>query len=451
MIPQEIIQKKRDGKRLSTEEINFMVKGFVAEDIPDYQMSAWSMAVFFNDLDDQETADLLTAMIASGFRFDWSEYVGERTFVDKHSTGGVGDKTSLIVLPLLVAEGYDVPMVSGRGLGHTGGTLDKLESMPGMKTRLDRATFSRLIRDHHAAFGAQTDEFVPADSRLYSLRDVTATVESRSLITASIMSKKLAEGLDGLILDVKFGSGAFMRDIEKAERLARSLVGAGKKAGCRCLAALTSMEQPLGWAAGNSLEVVECLDILQGKNPAPDTRELSLSLAAALINQMQGISSCKALRVTTARLETHLTSGRAFEIFANLAVAQGAEVACVERRSCDWVSGGTRVVPVTLGNTAGTLEAVETRELGLALLELGGGRRNTDDIIRPTVGLTGFRKIGESVGVGEPLCYIHCIEGEDISHVIHRVRSAFRLTEVGVTVPNRPLIHSWIAGDDGLW
>jgi pyrimidine-nucleoside phosphorylase len=442
LIAQEVIRKKREHGTLSREEIQFMIKGFVDGSIPDYQMSALAMAIFLNGFDANETADLLQAMIASGTSYDWSKYKGQRIFVDKHSTGGVGDKTSLVILPMLVADGLDVPMVSGRGLGHTGGTLDKLEAMPGFKTRVDYPTFYSWIEKYHAAFGAQTDQFVPADKRLYALRDVTSTVESRALITASIMSKKLAEGLDALVLDVKFGSGAFMQEYSEAKLLAEAMVGAGRAAGCKIVAAMTNMDEPLGCAAGNSLEVVECLDIMQGAGPL-DTRELSLRLAAAVACAARGERGDTALETATARMRDHLQSGRAYEIFLKLAVAQGANAADVERKNTAWIHGDS-VEKVLTAPASGYVSKIRTRDLGIAILEMGGGRKRTDDMINPFVGITNWKKVGEKVEKGEPLCRLRLDPRRDSTAVEAMVSQAFSFAPTEAEARPLPLIREWI-------
>jgi pyrimidine-nucleoside phosphorylase len=442
LIAQEVIRKKRDGGKLNTDEIRFFVKGFVDGSIPEYQMSALAMAIFIRGFDAEETASLLNAMIASGVKYDWSKYKGQRTFVDKHSTGGVGDKTSLVILPVLVADGLDVPMISGRGLGHTGGTLDKLESIPGFKTRVDTPTYMKWMDENHAGFGAQTDEFVPADKKLYSLRDVTATVESRALITASIMSKKIAESPDALVLDVKFGSGAFMSKYEDAKALAESLAAAGRAAGCKCVAALTNMDEPLGRNAGNALEVEECLDILQGAGPR-DTIELSLRLSAAVAAAARGEFGTDAIDRAYARHKNLLASGKPFEIFCKTAVMQGAKMADLERKNRTWIDGNAKIVPLT-AQADGVVEKIQTRNLGIAILEMGGGRKRTEDVINPFVGLTQIKKVGESVQKGEPICLMHVNPERDNSAVEKLLRESFALAPAGTPVTPQPLIKEWL-------
>ncbi len=441
-IAQEVIRKKRDAGKLSSAEIQFMIKGFVDGSIPEYQMSALAMSIFMRGFDAEETASLLNAMISSGVKYDWSKYKGQRTFVDKHSTGGVGDKTSLVILPLLVADGLDVPMISGRGLGHTGGTLDKLESIPGFRTRVDTPTYMKWMDENHAGFGAQTDEFVPADKKLYALRDVTATVESRALITASIMSKKIAESPDALVLDVKFGSGAFMSKYEDAKALAEALAAAGRAAGCKCVAALTNMDEPLGRSAGNALEVEECLDILQGAGPS-DTKELSLRLSAAVAAAARGEFGLDAIDKAYARMKNLLSSGKPFEIFCRTAVMQGARLDDLERKSRNWIDGNAKIVPL-VALADGVVEQIQTRNLGIAILEMGGGRKRTEDVINPFVGFTQLRKVGESVRKGEPLCMMHIDPSRDNSAVEKLLQESFTLAPTGSKIEPLPLIKEWL-------
>ena len=440
LLPQEIIRHKRDGLKLSQSEIEFMISGFVKGSVPDYQMSALAMAIFLNGCDDQETAFLLHAMIASGKKYDWKASAPGRIFVDKHSTGGVGDKTSLVILPLLICDGLSVPMVAGRGLGHTGGTLDKLESLPGIKTQVDAKTFESWVLKEHGAFGGQTEDFVPADKRLYSLRDVTATVESWPLITASIMSKKLAEGLDALVLDVKFGSGAVMQNYDDAKNLAHKLVNAGNAAGCRTIAALTNMEEPLGRSAGNALEVIECLDVLQGAGPT-DTRELSLRLAAATAALGRNETSEMQREKAYQRMKDHLQSGRAYEVFLKIAVQQGASLADLERHNSKWYSDGVVTSPI-YPVSSGFITSIDTRALGLALIEMGGGRVRKEDSIHYQVGLTEIKKRGEYVSKDEPLCLAHFASGRKSIEIMKKIQASY--TTGDVAPPDIPLIKEWI-------
>jgi pyrimidine-nucleoside phosphorylase len=445
-LPQEIIRKKRDKIPLSKEEIDFFVSSFAGGTIPDYQMAALAMAIVLNGMNAEETAHLLTTMIQSGDRMDWSQ-LRKRGIpcVDKHSTGGVGDKTSLVILPLLVADGLAVPMVAGRGLGHTGGTVDKLEAIPGFMAQPSAEQFKTWMHARGGAFGAQTDRFVPADKKLYALRDVTSTVESIPLITASIMSKKLAEDLDALVLDVKFGSGAFLQSMERAEELAQSLVNAGKMAGCRVEAALTNMDEPLGRAAGHACEVAECLDILQGVG-APDTRELSLQLAARAAVLGHQDKSSDAHQRAYMRMKNHLQSGRAYEVFLDIAVQQGAHLSALDRSNTEWIDAGVVDIPVfSPDKKKQRVSAINTRELGLLLIEMGAGRMKKEDAIDHKVGIVHLKKVGETVDSREPLCFLRLRKNDVRADKFQRTTiDAFTLAEENSKTEAKPLIAKWI-------
>lgn len=446
LIPQEIIRKKRDKLALTRDEIHSFIQLYATGKIPDYQMSALAMAIVLNGMTDEETSFLLTAMLVSGERMDWSALRKQRVpCVDKHSTGGVGDKTSLIILPLLIADGLAVPMVAGRGLGHTGGTVDKLESIPGFLAQPNAEQFETWMMAKHGAFGAQTDRFVPADKKLYALRDVTATVESIALITASIMSKKLAEDIDALVLDVKFGSGAFLQSIDAARALAKSMVNAGKMAGCRVTAALTNMDEPLGRSAGHACEVAECLDILQNEGAA-DTCELSLQLAAAVAVLGHQDISKNAHDTAYSRMKKHLNSGRAYDIFLEIAEQQGAHVSSIERKNTEWIDSGTTDLPVLLNNSSSlVVEAIDTRALGILLIEMGAGRRTKEDIIDHKVGLIGVKKVGESIDKGEPVCFLRLRRNDtQTDKLVSMARAAFRLGTPDAKVQPLELIAEWI-------
>jgi pyrimidine-nucleoside phosphorylase len=445
-LPQEIIRKKRDKLELTQDEIYFLIHAFSTGQLPDYQMAAFAMATLLNGMNTSETTHLLQAMIQSGERMNWTPLREKgRLCVDKHSTGGVGDKTSLVILPLLVADGLAVPMVAGRGLGHTGGTVDKLEAIPGFNAQPESHQFNAWMFAQGAAFGAQTEKFVPADKKLYALRDVTATVESIPLITASIMSKKLSEDLDALILDVKFGSGAFLQSLEKAEELARSLVNVGKLSGCRVEAALTNMDEPLGRAAGHACEVVESLDILQGFGAA-DTRELCLQLAARAAVLAYQDTSPDAHARAYMRMKDHLMSGRAYEIFLSIAVQQGAQRPALERRDTGWINDGVcDVAVISREKIRKQIAAINTRDLGLLLIEMGAGRLKKEDVIDHKVGLVQIKKVGEWVESGEPVCFLRIRHNEQRKEdFIKRALSAFQLADESETVKNPPLIFKWI-------
>ncbi len=394
--PAELIKKKRAGRTHDRRELEFLVNGFVAGDIPDYQMAAWLMAVYFNGMTGPETVDLTSVMLRSGRVLDFSSL--GRPAVDKHSTGGVGDKTSLILAPLVAAAGVPVPMIAGRGLGHTGGTLDKLEAIPGFRIGLSLDEFKKQVDSFGAAIIGQTAEICPADKRIYALRDVTATVESQPLICASIMSKKLAEGIDGLVLDVKHGSGAFMKTVEQADELATKLMGIGASHGKKVAALLTRMDEPLGRFIGNAVEVGECVAILKnepylGRAPSEfaDTTELTLELAGAMIWLGGGAPTLEAGRATASGL---LTSGEAWEAFAALCRRQGGDL--------DRLPVPTARVEVK-ARASGYVAAFDAEKIGLAAIALGGGRLKTTDTIDPVAGIETHRKLGDGIREGETL------------------------------------------------
>ena len=394
----ELIARKRDGGRLEDDEIRRLIAGYARGEVPDYQMSALAMAVLFRGLDPPELAAWTDAMLRSGEVLDLSALPGAK--IDKHSTGGVGDKISLPLAPLVAACGVRVPMISGRGLGHTGGTLDKLESIPGFSTDLTVDRFIALVADDNLRLGliGQTAQICPADKRLYALRDVTATVESIPLIASSIMSKKLAEGIDGLVLDVKVGSGAFMKTEADARKLAETMVGIGERMGCRTVALLTDMSAPLGRMIGNALEVRESIDVLRDAGP-PDVRALTLRLAIEMLT-LGGIPPDKAEADATAALK----DGRALARFRAIVTAQGGDPAAIDDPD------RLPTAPHTIDHPApatGTITAIHTARLGLAAMSLGAGRAKTDDRIDPRVGLEILARPGDHVHRGDPLCRIH--------------------------------------------
>jgi pyrimidine-nucleoside phosphorylase len=395
-LPAEIIKSKRDGLALSDSDIQTFISGYTCGEIPDYQMSALLMAIFFKGMNKEETLALTKSMLNSGEVVSFPDVPEFK--VDKHSTGGVGDKTSLILGPMVAALGIPVPMISGRGLGHTGGTLDKLESIPGFNTQLDLPTFKKAIKDHRICFIGQTKEICPADKKIYALRDVTATVESLPLICASIMSKKLAEGIDGLVLDVKFGTGAFMKTVEAAEKLARSLMSIGQGYGKKVSAFLTNMNQPLGAFAGNACEIHECVQILRNEFPQDltqkryyfETRDLSVELAAEMAF-LAGYGSKEACRDACAKT---LVDGTAFEKFQVLCKIHGGQLSSLPKPKYEKLITATK---------DGFVEAMNTEKIGIAGLLLKAGRAKTTDIIEPTAGIQFFKKTGESIKAGEAL------------------------------------------------
>ena len=397
MLIASLIERKRDGHTLSAAEWSEVVARYTAGDVPDYQMSALLMAVLFRGLDSTELDAYADALLNSGDRLRFDGFAKPR--VDKHSTGGVGDKTSLILVPLVAACGAAVPMMSGRGLGHTGGTVDKLESIPGFRTDLSLAEVEQQVRALGCAMLRQTPEITPADGKLYALRDVTATVESIPLIAASIMSKKLAEGLHGLVLDVKTGSGAFLPETDRALALATTMIGLGESRGCHTVALLTAMDRPLGRALGNALEIEETILSLEGKGPA-DLMQVTLALADEML-LLAGLARDQA--DARKQLDKALASGAALEMFGRLIEAQGGDRRIIEDPSLLPQAGAVEVyrAPAT-----GFVSRVEPRQIGRAITELGGGRRALGDVIDPSVGFVITTKPGDSVTSGEPIASI---------------------------------------------
>ena len=402
----EIIKKKRNRLEILPEEIEYFILAYTRGEIPDYQMSALLMAIYLNGMSTAESVALTKTMLHSGTTVDTSSLLGFK--VDKHSTGGVGDKTSLILGPIVAAAGLYVPMISGRGLGHTGGTLDKLESIPGFSTQLSLEKFVELTKKIGTCFIGQTKEICPADKKIYALRDVTATIESLPLICASIMSKKIAEGIDGLVLDVKFGSGAFMKTVAQAKELALALMSVGHGYGKKTMALLTSMDQPLGRFAGNSLEVFECLEIMRNKkfisssgvDLYADTRELSLQLSAQMIHLSGKTKSLNdALKLAT----EILVSGQALQKFEMMCVAQGGNLEALPK-----AQGTSSIV----SDTSGFLSSYQVEKIGLAGIILRAGRKKTDDVLNLTSGIEFHKKIGDAVSTGEVIYTLHSDEPE---------------------------------------
>ncbi|HEU4829327.1 MAG TPA: thymidine phosphorylase [Gemmatimonadales bacterium] len=393
-----LIERKRNGKTLEPAEWRELIGAYAADQVPDYQMSALLMAIFFRGLAPGELSALTDAMLASGDRLD----LGPRTVpaVDKHSTGGVGDKTSLLLAPMLAACGLMVPMMSGRGLGHTGGTLDKLESIPGFRTDLSLREAEDQVRRLGCALIGQTPEIAPADKRLYALRDVTATVESIPLIAASIMSKKLAEGIDGLVLDVKTGSGAFLPDPAMARTLAETMIGLGEARGCRTVALLTAMDRPLGRAAGNALEVEEAIEGLRGRGPE-DLMQLTHALGAEMLLVAGAAEDGRDAR---RKLEHVIKTGAALDRFRAIIEAQGGNPAVVDDPAALPQAPVERVWEAP---AAGIVSRVEPRRIGRAITALGGGRMKVDDEVDPAVGFVITARPGDMVTRGQPLATIH--------------------------------------------
>jgi len=422
--PQDVIRKKRDGHQLSREEITFFIEGVTRGTIADYQISALLMAIYLNGMNDAEQEILTDAMLHSGNTLDFSDIAKPKA--DKHSTGGVGDKTSLLIAPMVAACGICVPMISGRGLGHTGGTLDKLESIPGYRVDLSATEFERVLKTVGYAMSGQTAELAPADKKMYSLRDATATVEAIPLIVASIISKKGAAGLDAMVIDVKVGSGAFMRDEDRAKALAHALVRTGNACGIRTRALLTDMNQPLGQAVGNSLEVKECIELLQGDavNGARPVLDLSLALSAHMLVLAHVDDSLEAAH---GRLQGILSSGAALECFRQNVTAQGGEP-----RVCD---DPAKFLPLVAESfkvespRSGFVTKVNTAEVGHAVAAIGGGRVRIDDAIDPTVGFIAELKIGDSVDAGAELGAVYCRDESKAREAAERIQAAYEIND----------------------
>lgn len=415
----DLIHRKRDGEELSPEEISYLIEGYTRNEIPDYQVSAFLMAVFFSGMSDREVSALTESMLASGETIDLSDIPGLK--VDKHSTGGVGDKTSLIAAPLAAAAGVVVPMMSGRALGHTGGTLDKLESIPGFRTDLSVDEFRAQLKTHGLAFIGQSPEVTPADGKMYSLRDVTATVESIPLIASSIMSKKLAEGIDALVLDVKVGKGAFMKRQVDARRLAQMMVGIGRRADKRVQALITDMNQPLGYAVGNALEVMEASQTLQNAGPT-DLTKLSIELAARMIFLAKITPNLDDARRLA---EQKLVDGSAYRKFKDVVHAQGGNAQALDRFELLPNATGMREV---LSPRAGYISSINAEDIGRASNMIGAGRDRKEDQIDPAVGVILEVKMGEKVDSGSVLCRIYYTKEEHVEEAAERVEDAFRIS-----------------------
>lgn len=428
----DILEKKRDGFPLTKEEIRFVVDGYTNGDIPDYQMSAFLMAVYFQGMNEEETVELTRAMAESGDQLDLSQIEGIK--VDKHSTGGVGDKVSLILGPLVAAVGVPVAKMSGRGLGHTGGTIDKLESIPGFQTELSDEEFIRNVNEYKLAIIGQTGNLTPADKKIYALRDVTGTVHSIPLIASSIMSKKIAAGADRIVLDVKTGSGAFMKMLEDAEKLARTMVDIGNGMNRKTVAMITNMDQPLGFAVGNALEVKEAIQVLAGKGPK-DLEELCLALGTKMV-----VLAEKAATDDEARkmLEDVIQSGEALNVFKKFIEAQGGDSSVVDDVSK--LPEAPHQIPVQV-EESGYVVDIQANEIGVAAMMLGAGRQTKDDVIDMGVGIVLHKKVGDYVERGEAIATLYS-QQEQVSTVEQKVIDAYTLSEEKPEVP--PLIYKVI-------
>lgn len=392
-----LIEKKRNGHVLTKEEINFLIKGYVNHTIPDYQVSAWAMAVFFKGMTPEETANLTLAMADSGTKLNLSS--PGKIFVDKHSSGGVGDKTTLIIAPMVAACGVPVAKMSGRGLGHTGGTIDKLEAIPGFKVEMADNDFLKQIERIGISVIAQTDNMVPADKKLYALRDVTATVDSIPLIASSIMSKKIASGAQAIVLDVKYGSGAFMSSVKEAEELAKTMVEIGKNLGRETVAILSRMDEPLGRAIGNSLEVLECLEVLRGTGPV-DLMEVCLELGSWMLVLGKKTDNIRAARTV---LSESLKNGSAWQKFLEFVVSQGGD----SHRLINSDLCLSPIQTVYKAEQTGFIQNINARKIGIAAMVLGAGRATKDSEIDYGAGIYLLKKTGDHVQVGEPILQLY--------------------------------------------
>lgn len=440
MLPQELIRAKRDGGDLPADAIAAFIAGIGDGSITEGQAAAFAMAVFFRGLDADERAAMTRAMADSGRVLAWPDLPGP--VLDKHSTGGVGDKVSLMLAPIVAACGGYVPMISGRGLGHTGGTLDKLDSIPGYTTAPDLATFERVVRGVGCAVIGQTDDLAPADRRLYAIRDVTATVESIPLIVASILSKKLAAGLQGLVMDVKTGTGAFMARLDDARALADAIAETANRAGLPTVALVTDMNEVLGRSAGNALEVREAIGFLIGDDPEPRLRDVTLALAGEML-ALGGLAATPAEGVE--RAAATLADGRAAEKFAAMVTALGGPSDLLERPDAHLPQAA--VVRPVHPPMPGVVTAIDTRALGLAVIELGGGRQRVSDPIDHAVGLDAVAGLGDPVGDLRPIALVHARTSEDAERAADAVR---RAVTVGDTPPPvRPVVIERRTGEAG--
>jgi pyrimidine-nucleoside phosphorylase len=437
----EIISKKRDGLELSREEIAFVISGYVRGEIPDYQVAAWLMAVYLRGLSERELADLTEIMLASGDRISLDAVPGRK--IDKHSTGGVGDKISFVVAPLVAACGVRVPMLSGRGLGHTGGTLDKLESIPGMNVALSQDQFLAVLAQTGMVICGQTENIVPADKKIYALRDATATVGCLPLIASSIMSKKLALGTDGIVLDVKTGSGASIPNEQDSLRLCRAMVGIGEKAGRPTMGIISNMDQPLGRAVGNSLEIIESIEALKGRGPE-DILQVTYALGFCMLRAAGKATSYAQAK---AMFEGAITSGRALDVFKRFIAAQGGDP-----RVCDDYS----LLPAASERVefpapaSGTIAAIDTFSVGMAAIETGAGRRKKEDAVAFGSGFIFHANVGDRIEKGQSIVTVHSDRPERTPAVLERLRQAIRIGPRSVAKPKMVLhlvdkdgVRSW--------
>jgi thymidine phosphorylase len=434
MLPQEIIRKKRDGRELSSDEIAFIVKGIVDESLSEGQVASFAMSVFFRGMTVEERVALTLGLTRSGIQLDWSDLGLPGPVIDKHSSGGVGDKVSLMLAPIVAACGAFVPMISGRGLGHTGGTLDKLSAISGYETQPDIATFRKVVREVGCAIIGQTDELAPADRRLYAVRDVTGSVESIPLIVSSILSKKVAAGLGGLVMDVKCGSGAFCDTEEMARDLAHSLVAVANRAGLPTVALITDMNRVLGRDVGNALEIAETVNYLKGEGTRePRLHEVVMSLAGEMLALGKLAPSVASGR---ARAQAALEDGRAADKFARMVAALGGPDDFLDH--ADRYLARAAVIKPCTADRSGHVTGMNARNVGMAVVTLGGGRSHADDAVDPSVGLTDVIDVGATVRAGSPLCIVHAASESAADEAIAELRRAIL---VGDAAPaDRPVV-----------
>ena len=440
-LPQEIIRRKRDGEKLTAEEIRFFVKGIADNSISEGQVGAFAMAVYFQNMDMEERIYLVTAMRDSGIVLEWKSLELDGPVVDKHSTGGVGDVVSLMLGPMVAACGGFVPMISGRGLGHTGGTLDKFDSIPGYNTTPSNELFRKVVKEVGVAIIGQTGDLAPADKRFYGIRDVTATVESISLITASILSKKLAAGLDALVMDVKAGSGAFMPTHELSQELAKSIVAVANGAGCKTTALLTNMDQVLASTAGNALEVREAVEYLTGKYRNPRLHEVNMALCAEML-VVSGLASSDEEAHT--KLQESLDSGAAAEKFAQMVTALGGPADFMTNYD-EYLAKADIIRPI-YPLKSGIVTSMDTREIGMAVVAMGGGRRKASDEIDYAVGFSDFVALGDSVDDTKPLAVVHVRDESQYEEARRALYSAIVISDLAPS--SEPMIFEKIRLED---
>ncbi len=427
-LPQEIIKNKRDGKVLSQSEIDFFIQGIANNTVSEGQIAAFAMAVYFQGMNSQERIDFTQSMVDSGDVMDWSDMHLNGPILDKHSTGGVGDKVSLMLAPIIAACGGYVPMISGRGLGHTGGTLDKFDAIPGYNTVPDNNLFRQTVKEVGCAIIGQTANLAPADKRFYATRDITATVDCIPLITASILSKKLAEGLDGLVMDVKTGSGAFMKDFSQAQELAQAIVDVST---VNTTAIITDMSQVIGYTAGNALEVMETIDYLTGKKQEPILHELVTTICSEMLVQGKLVNDFNAGLI---KVEEVLLSGKAAEIFAKMVSVLGGPNDLMEYP--DKYLTRANVIQPIYPQKVGYISKMDTRLIGMAVVELGGGRKVATDKIDCSVGFSQFCHIGEMIGPDKPIGFIHAQTLNQANSVSEAIIKNITFSDVKPIVPN---------------